>query len=457
MNSLSIRQLILSLIILCSAFPIQLLAQKPTSGIVNTQVAPPVHPLLSLESYRQLLLDTLSLTDSIAEHALPPAQRLALLDLSAEIEQFSDDELQLMLDHGPPIGLLQDRLQGSLSRLEIARANESVAIRQIEFPEPETTIAACANLSSTAAFEGFVSFYTVREILVGLTWPCLETVLGENDSSACTAFAVVDAGLEAANKFLQACLQEQRDAYLDAILDTEENIADHLNEFVDATTSSRASQDSVDDLQDDVTDTLNLLSDFQTSLDSDLSDVENQLDEVLTELNDLIDNAISLASTANDIQFRVQENQIDVEDAQIRAADAQETAEEIRTDTQSIIASVSEVQTSLGSLEVDINNGLAQSRKAALVATLADPNSQVIRYQLPIVSGGELERVRELVIQTIISFGNLGVKTTTALSLVAMGDQAYNDQGYLLAYGFFAEAYQQLTVTGAPAKPKLGR
>ncbi len=423
------------------------LAQKPiTGGQAPAQAA----TTNSSQDYLQLLLDIIDVAEQATVSMGDISQQQSLQNLYFDIQQMDQNALQLLADHAPPLTILRTRLTAAESLLATVQTSNT---RQIEFPEPETTISQCDNVTSTSALVTLGTVFVAEEIITALTWPCLQTVLGENDASACTAFEVVTEALKATYQVTEACLQEQRDAYLDTILDTEENIADHLNDFVDATTSSRASQDSMDDLQSDITTTLTSLDDLETSLNSDLSTVEEELDEVLDELSELLADAISLASVAADIQFRVQENQVDVEDAQTRAADAQETAEEIRTDTQSIISSVSTLQTSLSELESSVSSTLEQAGKAALVAALANPESQIIRFQLPESSGGELEKVRELVIAAILAFDSLGAKTTDATNLLAQGDQAYNQQSYLTAYNFFAQAYRALTNVMGSTKP----
>lgn len=405
------------------------------------------------EAYRQVLLDIVDVADSVTAQMQLSSYRNSLAKLVTDIDLLTTAQLEFITQYAPPAALLQNRID----TVQRALAEDGVSVRQIEFPEPETTIAACESISSTEGFDSLVSFYTAREILVALTFPCLESVAGENDATACTAFKVIDAALEAVNKGVQSCLQEQRDAYLDAILETEENIADHLESFVDATTSSRATQDSVDDMQSDVTSGLGLLTTLRSDLDTDLLTLEDDMDDVIDDLDNLISDAIDLASIASDIQFRVQENQVDIEDAQTRAADAQETAEEIRTDTQSIISAIETLQTDFDGFTATLSSGLEGSRQAALIAALANENTRIVRFQLPNAVGGELEQIRELVIQTLTAFNSIGLDTKASSILLTQGDIAYNQGQYLDAYRFFAEAYRTLTANDGALKSGIQR
>ncbi len=438
--------LLFTVLLSCTA-----LAQKPTNTTTSGRAgnSPPV-PAQQSEGYRELLLRSLQ----TLEQATLMSGNLATLEeiqsLQIEVQLIDAQTLELMAASAPPLELLQDRLTRAEELMEIAIAETQSGgnTRTIEFPDPEPSVAACSLVNATGTFAIFDVWSVVREILAATRWVCIQEIAGFNSAEDCTVESVLENFYKFSYLAATSCLEEQRDAYLEAILETDENIADHLSDFVDATTSSRASQDSVDDVQTDVTTNIGLLDNLETSLSSDLTSIEDELSTVLADLDDLADDATDLASITDDIQFRVQENQVDVEDAQTRAADAQETAEEIRTDTQSIISSLTDLQTSLDSIELQLTGSLMQSSKAALVVALADPESQVVRFQLPQSAGGELELAREVVIATITAYGNLGANTDTALSILADGDVAYNQQDYLTAYRLFALAYQSLTDNG---------
>lgn len=402
------------------------------------------------EAYRQVILQSLDILDQATLLNGNEIDRSALQQLYSRIQLMDAPSLELLAANGPPLSVLQARQQQSMELLQVAMAEQQngAATRTIEFPTPQTSISLCETVTSTGTFVVFDIWAVIREILSATRWVCVQELAGFNAAEDCTVESVLDKFYEFEYLALDACLAEQRDAYLDTILETDENIADHLSDFVDATVSSLGSQDSVDDVQSDVTSNLSLLDDLDTSLSADLSSIEDDLGDVLDDLDTLSTDAISLASLASDIQFRVQENQVDVEDAQTSAAAAQSTAEEIRTDTQSIISDLTDLQSNVDSLQDAISATLAQSFKAAMVAVLANPDGGVIRYQLPASSGGELENIRELVIQTISAFDSLGIKVTGAQALLSQGDAAYNQQEYLTAYDFFAQAYQSLTDSG---------
>ena len=413
------------------------------------------------EAYRQLLLEIVAMADKTTTQLQVTGFEGALSMAANRIQRMDIEQLEVLSQHAPPIQSLRGHIDSNVAL--IADLKESSAdkkpdlIKQIDFPDPQTSIAACSEVSAELGQAALFEAYTAREILVAAAYPCLETVAGENDAALCIPVAIADAALEAAFLAVEACLKEQRDAVLDAVLETEENIADHLESFVDATTSSRATQDSVDDVQTDITASLDLLDTLQANLDNDLFSLESDVDTVLSDLDALIADAVSLAAAADDIQFRVQENQVDIEDAQTRAAEAEATAQEIRTDTQSIISAIETLQNDLDSYGQLLTSGLATTERDALIAALADEDTRVVRFLLPSSSGGELEQIRELVIQAIMAFNSLGNDTTASIQLLLQGDSAYNQGQYINAYDLFARAYRALTEIDDMSKPGIKR
>lgn len=408
-----------------------------------------------LDAYRVLLLELLDSmqghSESFGEQTLRSQQWQRLQE---QLLLLPEEDLAIMLQRAPAVSDLRLRYE-HLRRMRAAAGQERglapippSGVRTIDFPEPETSVAACESVSASVGLGLLIEVFTIKEILTAATWECLETVLGENDASACTLANIINETAEAEYRAAEACLTEQRDSYLDAILETEENIADHLSDFVDATTSSRASQSSLDDAQDDLNTAVDDLGTLQSTLESDLISIESDLDESLDDLTALASDLNSLAAMAADIQFRAQVNQVDIEDADERAADVQESTVEIRDDTQQAISDLTTFQSQLDTLNTINDDGLAQQQRSALVAALADSTLQIIRFQLPASTGGALEESREVVSQTIQAFALIGNDISTAQSLFDQGDQAFNSQDYLGAYRFYAQAYQSLTSSG---------
>lgn len=426
-----------------------------TLGIVSPRTSSDVHNSVATGAdVRLLLTESLQiLQDSSRAMNIGMAHQQQLSRVAQDLQSYSDDQLAWMAQNLPALPIWQQQLGLLRQQLDLIEqtqtqaAPESVGTREIEFPDPETTISECANVSATEAVTLLGTVFTVREILTALTWPCLETVLGENDATACTAVNLIKALAVATYQGSEACLLEQRDAVLEALLETQENVADHLSTYVDATTSSRASQDSLDDVQDDITTALSDVDELDTTVVDDFISIEIDLDDAFTDLDSIASDVVSLNAVLNDIQFRAQENQAQIELADDSAADAQETADEIRTDTQSIISALSTFQTDFNSISNDTDTSLDNQERAALEAALADSSLNIIRYQIPATAGGALESSREIVTQAIATYAALGAKVGNAQSLFTQGDVAYNQQNFLTAYDFYRQAYQNLTST----------
>ncbi len=445
--------------------------RAPVQGVTT---APTLVSGNSVEEFQQLLL-TLAETLELSAQYSGSIEQLQVIDqLIGQVMLMDISQLELLIQNLPPLADLQTRAVAAQQALEISIAQaQSVptapAIRssgsgEIEFPNPETLLVIpgtsaqpCQNIPAELGFSLITAWGIVSEVLAAMKWSCVQTILGENAAELCAPTNIATDLARFAYLGVQFCLKEQRDAYLDAILDTEGNIANYLNDFFDVTVASRASQDSVDMLQQDIDDVNNSLANLQSDLSADFSTTESALDTTLADLNSLTLDLDNLAAITDDIQFRSQVNQVDIEDAQLRAADVQEAAAEIRDDTQSLIALISTLQVSQDDINDDIGAGLDRQTQTALSDALANPDSNVIRFKAPASLGGELEATREVVIQAIIAFGNIGAKTTTAQALLVQGDQAYNQQDYLLAYNLFAQAYQSLTANVAPAKPGFER
>lgn len=361
--------------------------------------------------------------------------RIAAQAPSKEVLQQRLQQTQLAADTAP--GKFQ---AGTIETLNIDTPAPSI----IEFPEPRTTIPTCAAVTSTSALATFTSWSVVRDILAGAKWECLETIFGENSSTACTAVNVTMTAFEFAYKGEEACLGEQRDANLTAVLETQVNIAGHLSEFIDATTSSRASQQSLDGVQQNTNQGLAQLDRLQASLSNDLSSTELDLTNTLSDIERLASELTNLSALADDILFRLQENQVDIEDAQVRVADIQQQSEEIRTDTQFLIGSLNTLQAGLTQLDQSVQRNFDQQTRNNISFALAASDRSVIRFQLPAAVGGELEKVREVVVAALTAIERVGSNTAAARTLLSRGEEAYNDANYFMAYDLFAQAYRSL-------------
>ncbi len=426
-------------------------------GVFVWNWAMPVHAQSAAE-YRSAYTDLIELIELSSELS----GRTELLDSAAhvqsQLQSLSDDEL-LALNAG-------DDSLVELQQLINTYHDEIIHLLQTPLPPAVNTRAAddggidipnvnvepgfCDYATGAIAFSELAVSKLAGAALAAKEFTCLESVDGVNGALLCVVLSFAKNTADLLYENAKFCRDQQRAAKGETSLELTQNIGRYLNIFVDdVTTSSRATQDSVDDLQTDVDTSMTSISSIQDELDTGFTTIDANLDTSLSDLDTLLADMTDLASIAADIQLRVQENQIDIEDVQTTTADLQESTEEIRTDTQSIISSVASIQDDLDSVSSDLNSGYGQVNQDTIAAALTRPGFVVPEYALPAAAGGQLETAREIVIQAVLALQNLNLGDTgTALSLVALGDVAYNNSEYLTAYELFAQAYQSLVDFG---------
>lgn len=410
------------------------------------------------DDYRQTLIGFANLLEQTAAHS-GRNDHLSAIELALDqLEQLPDDTLLGAFGQSMPLSDLQQLLtdlRGEMDRaVHEASAtpdtrSTSTRSTTIEIPEVTVEPSFCEYATGTIAGIELLASKVLKQIFAATEFTCLQTIAGTNLAAACASVAVLSVTAELSYLNAEFCLAEQRAAKGETILDLDRNIGEFLNVYIDDTTaSSRATQDSVNTLQGDITTNMASINTIQSELNTGFTTVEADLNDALDELTALNSALTDLIAEADDIQFRVQANQVDIEDVQTRTADLQESTEEVRTDTQSIISSVGGLQTTADSLLSSLDNGFEQINQDAIAAALSNAAFGVAEYALPEAAGGQLEDAREVLIQAILALDNLGLgNTTTALTLLAQGDQFYNQQDYVSAYNLFAQAYQSLAAT----------
>lgn len=410
-------------------------------------------------SYREALLTALTLiqdTQALNEQSVQGANiELAL----QELEHLTDAELEELINPSLSLAEVNALLEDAQFYYEHARDSRSssgsndqvrsdtVRSTEIDIPSIDVTPSYCANTTGAAYVAALAVQKTIQLIFAAIKFECQQTLLGENGALACLAPDLLKIAAETEVELGEFCLNQQRAAKGEASLDLERNIGEHLNTYIDeTTTSSRASQDSLDDLQDDVTSMLSDLDTTQNDLDSYFITVNADLNTVLSDLEELDEEITELIALADDIQFRVEENEAEAEDVEERTADLQESTTEIRTDTQSIISTISDIQSSADAVVDVFDDRFTQLERDRIAAVLAQSGVFVADYTVPASSGGQLETAREVLIQAITDLSSLGLgNVTLAQNLLAQGDVQYNSQNYLQAYGLYAQAYQSLS------------
>lgn len=416
------------------------------------------------EDYRNTLNGFVELTEHLYDATgLMDESDLSKFDKAyAEIDALPDE---FILQHITPSNSLDDLndilfdLQQqdtpeehftSTRELVTTHGNASASdLDAIDIPDVETDIGFCIDVSGPLAGSLNATYEVLSGIDKAAEYSCLQQALGESLSLVCTPLSIAAAVAEFAYREADFCRNEVRAAKGEAILQLERNIGAYLNTVVDQVPlSSRSTQTSVDQVTTDVIAADESIDSAQQSVDNNFMLVSNDIESALARLDQLSINLTNLIAESNDIQFRTQVNQVNVEDIQIRIADLQASSSEIREDTENLIATMLSLQSSANDLTTDIEDGFATVNRDDIASALSNSSFVIPLLATPAVEGGQLEEAREVVIEAITIVDTLGAGDTgAALSLLVQGDQAYNNQTYLTAYTFFAEAYRSLTTT----------
>jgi hypothetical protein len=324
----------------------------------------------------------------------------------------------------------------------------------IAFPDPEI-IAICEPATPGAGYGLYILATALDQILAAAKWVCLQTALGTNLAATCTVFSAAAVAAQFLFAESELCLSIQRSAYQGAIFETQSNIADQLNLYIDATISSRASQSSLNDLQTGVSQELADLNTLANRLASDLSDLSADFTDTSNSIASLTSATLDMTSVSQDIGLKTLITQAEAEEIDDFAADTQERMETIRTRTLQISASVESLEALIDGLNINAETQIARELEASLARAMADPNFNIVRYKLPASMNGELERSREVLVRTLLAFDGIGVDTSAAAQYLTLGDQQFNLGRYLTAYDHFSTAYQMLLgQSGIGAKDK---
>ncbi|GAB4194763.1 MAG: hypothetical protein Tsb002_26620 [Wenzhouxiangellaceae bacterium] len=409
------------------------------------------------ESYRHLLYQLIDTVISVRQISGLADSSGDLQRALQHVDSLSDEQLQQLADGLPAAAEIENRLRQLRLELDAiqamptvgtktddVRAADGPGVRTIDFPEPEVEIAECANTSASSALALLGIKFLLEEILAGVKWACHETVAGFNSAAACVTPEVLANVAKAGFEFAEFCLKEKGSANSEAMRQTVRNIGEHLNEFVDTKVSTRSTQVSVNAIDTAVATANTALTDIQTDLDEQFPLISANFGDVIDDLTSLSLRLNGLVAQAQDLQQRVQISQVEIQDIDLRTADIQQRAEEIRDDTQSLLLQMTTTRQQLASHDLAVGQGLTRARRERIAEILSDPDRRIVLYLVPSQLGGELEEVREVLIRAIAAIQAIGGKTTTAVSLLAQGDQAFNGQQYPEAYDFYAQAYRSL-------------
>ncbi len=388
---------------------------------------------------RELLLDLVEFSEAIDRlYGRDADTRHGALRSKINAQALAGQSLPIDTQTHDALRARLQRLLAEAADLQVQSENKTVEF-PIAVPVPE-----CTHVDPRDVEVALGGKLVAEEVIAYAKWLCHETVFGENNALACETPEILAHIITATFEFGHFCLGNRGEANIDATLETVRSVGEHLNENVDETITSRASQESLDDLQDSVDDAQDSLDEANQSLDH----LNDQTDTALIDLDQANTSLSTLLAQAESLLQRTQINQIEIENIELISSDVQQRAEEIRDDTQALIAGLNSLRGELLSLDLNTQQKIdAESRFQIefMLSRVAD--KAPLAYQLPIAEGGVLESVREIVAGKIGTLSALGGDVTAAAQALSSGDGHYNNGQYKSAYSAYSQAYQLLQKT----------
>jgi len=330
---------------------------------------------------------------------------------------------------------INDRLEQSMSFLNsISTLQKDIEIEPIEIRPSD-----CSSSSYEAVYGLKITKTIAEEVLSLAKWECREEAFGENAALACLAAEETVQLAEAVVETQSVCLSAQGNAKADALLETIHNVTEHLNENLSVAVSTLASTDQVDIVINNSTEINQILD---NTLPIQLPYIQNALDNLLQTMSANDQKILDLQTRTTDLIQRQQLNEAESIDIDQRLADIDLLLSEIRNDTQLmqqnilLLDNLLQQQPNLNQLDIG---------HMSWVMSL-ELGQNIVDFQIPIIYGGRLEHIRELVSQSIIKASEAGIKTTTGEVYFQQGDVSYNSSDYQNAYTFYAKAFRSLSI-----------
>lgn len=401
----------------------------------------------AVDEYRSTLLELFDTAGEIL-YFIDPDTAEGIAEATVLFDTLSDEEIRSVFMESLTIEALEVHIQTLQPHLsEVRQLGQS---DEIVIPELLVNPPACLSVTEAAVFIA-ATVRTVAELAVASEkFVCLTEEGGANDSLACAPINLIRATASLAAEGAEFCLAMQNLAREIAAFQLTNNIASHLNDFVDDTTlSSRATQQTLDSAQSDLDDVQSNTLNIQSALDSGYAQLNSQAASLFADISGLDNDLGALGALLDDINFRSSVNLAFLEDASVRVADLQQRAGEIQSDVATITGVVGDVNSASTLLNEMLDAEWNRQQLDRIAADLGNTQAGNPAHALPASAGGKLELAREVVINSIFLFQALGtVDTSVALMLVAKADVNYNGGHYRQAYRQLKQAYQSLDALG---------
>jgi hypothetical protein len=390
---------------------------------------------LTLMETQQLLSDQLYLVEIITKQLNHPEELLNINNLKGDISDLTENQV-LVFPTTAIYEQVRSKLNTQITHVEALALNHSInkTVTLID----EKPLAACAGFNGDTVLLTLTNKFIADEILADSKWECLQTVLGENLAEGCTPLSIIVAVDDALFELGEFCRLNQNEAVTGNIFGNIRGISSDIFEYIDTEISDVNSQDQLNMTQDSTNHLNATLNENLPVFESDLTQALSRLDQTNNQLNVIF-------AQAESILTRVQISQIEIENLAIISADAQQQAIEIRQDTQTLLISTANLIIQIAAINQETQTKVKSAFTQQIEFALArSAKAAPLHFQLPLALGGQLELVREKLINNISTVESLGGKTAAVRKLLLLGDQAFNSSQYSLAYNNYSDAYKAL-------------
>jgi len=304
-------------------------------------------------------------------------------------------------------------------------------------------IGACGPWDHTATYGMSISMGIAANVLAAVNWACEETIGGFNSALACAVPNGVYQGFASLVEVGSFCNESNEHDDQVELSEEVREVGRYVGQELDEELGSRASAVQGQQAQE-ASDTIQSTLDAYFPVYFPLIEQRqgHQADQVAGQSQQLTDLRTRLANLQQEQRLLLAR----LEDINRRAADIQQENSEIRTDTQASLGELNGAGAQIHQLDMNLDARLVDVRQIRLAMQLSDLSSgRDFDNALPIFQGGRLERVREMVYQSLLMAQAAGFAVTDALARFAVGDASYNQGDFRQAYTHYAAAYQLIT------------
>jgi len=301
-----------------------------------------------------------SLTDEAIEHLLRIGYTRQQLEIKTQLisnELARLDALRTATSTSSPVW--QSKNQSGIF------ADEPELIEEGGFP-PKPAV--CQD-TSFALVWGFIHTNNVLETLLAADrWFCKQEEFGENAALEC---AIIEELVALSSNVVRTggiCLSAKGTARTEANLENLDSIEDFLQERLNVTVSSRASETQLENLKTGLETVQHTLDDY---LPVQFPAIGQRLDDLIAALATNEQDLLDLQTRTADLEQRALLTRAEAEDIDQRLADGQQGAMEIRADTETIRADLQGLRSHLAQHDSRQRNAFQLLTRDSMAAILS--------------------------------------------------------------------------------------